>query len=421
MQNKKIIYPKKITSKQKRPIVKNNLKIISQDDNNNSHDYGTETSSYDNEIKKEIKYPKESKSKSKENKNNIIIYPKEDNTKIIEKPKKKKYPPKKENIPNKSKIQIILKKINKIQINTVKEENKDNDNFIYNKNPIQLYEEEIMTNLFKEEINNRPDYSIFPGINDKNRNNILSFLKRFSFINLFISFQHELYLHQETLFLSINIFDRYIQKITLDNKIYEDLNKVALTCIWIASKYEEIYPPYLQEFIDIFRIKYTKREIFLKEDEILSSIDFQLLTISSILFLKIFSKNSIVYQDIYMKNEMDLCFYAAQFFLETCIVEPKFCELKPSFQAAICLYLARKFFIHNINNKSKIWTYELEFRTNYSEIQIKKYLKIVLNTIKNFYGNVYTKNFMAIPLYTKYSTHEYSSIAYKLKQIIIKE
>ena len=60
---------------------------------------------------------------------------------------------------------------------------------------------------------------------------------------------------------------------------------------------------------------------------------------------------------IYMKNEIDLCFYAAQIFLETCIVEPKFCELKPSFQAAICLYLARKFFIHDINNNTQQITF----------------------------------------------------------------
>ena len=51
-----------------------------------------------------------------------------------------------------------------------------------------------MRDLFQGEMKNRPNYSIFPEINDKKENSILSFLKRFSFINLFISFQRELML-----------------------------------------------------------------------------------------------------------------------------------------------------------------------------------------------------------------------------------
>ena len=66
------------------------------------------------------------------------------------------------------------------------------------------YKEEIMSNLFKEEMENRPNYSLFPSINDKNDDNILPYLKRFSFINLFILFQRELCLKQETLYLCIN-------------------------------------------------------------------------------------------------------------------------------------------------------------------------------------------------------------------------
>ena len=305
-----------------------------------------------------------------------------------------------------------------------KEEKNENKNesceLIYNLNPIQEYKEEIMNNLFKMEMENRPNYSIFPQIYDKN-NNILTYLKRFSYINVMISYQLELLLHQETLFLSINLFDRYIQKLILEKKNTEDLNIIALTCLFIASKYEEIYPPYLQDYLDLYKNKYLKRDIFLKEDEILSKLDFQVLNTSPFLFLKIFCQfdNNYENKQNQKDNDTNICFYGAQFFLELCLIEPKFCELKPSLQAAICLYLSRKFLLYKKNNNNKIWSFDLFFKTNYSEIKIKKHIKIALITINNFFKNIYTKNFMAMPLYIKYYTHEYSMVSSQLKEIIL--
>lgn len=390
-------------------IKERKYKNKSIDENTNNREFGTEISNIN---KKEIKHPKKEKS------NNIFIYPK-DRSISFDKRIKKRNPKKKLNKPNKSKIKSIIKNANKIvdrdsdrKINCYN----NNNNEILNLNPIEEYEKEIMNYLFEEETNNRANYSTFPNMEEKNNNKmILSYLKRFSFINLFISFQRELLLRQETLYLSINLFDRYIQKIFSENKISEDLNIIALTCLFIASKYEEIYPPYLKEFLESYKNKYNKEEIFSKENDILSSLDFQILIISPILFLKRFCLDE--------KNEneeiMKLCFNGAQFFLELCIIEPNFCQLKPSLQASICLYLSRKFLLDCSNGK--VWTYYLSFKTNCSEIEIKRYIKIALKTIKNFFGNVYTKNFMAIPLYIKYYSLDYSRVSFILKKKFINE
>ena len=373
-----------------------------------------------NKNKKEIRYPKPSN--SKENVNNLKpISLKNDNIKNRKKSKNKKEKGK-ESKPNKSKINLLIKKINRISIDKI-EEKKDNDDAIdnsikYNENPIEEYEEEIMKNLFHEETKNRPIYSLFPDLMKKNVNKFnLSYMKRFSFINLFISFQHELCLKQETFYLTLNIFDRYIQKLNSLEIISDDLNKIAVTCLFIASKYEEIYAPYLKEFLQLFKLKYSKREIFLAEDEILSSLNFEILNVYPITFLKKFCLYDIKDLNHKEKSDMELCFNGAQFFLEICLIEPKFCELKPSLQAAISLYLARKFLLFK-NGNGKIWNYELIFRTNYSENNIIKYIKIAVETIKNFFGNVYTKNFMALPLYLKYCSIDYLRVAIKLRLII---
>jgi hypothetical protein len=373
-----------------------------------------------NKNKKEIRYPKPSN--SKENVNNLKpISLKNDNIKHRKKSKNKKEKGK-ESKPNKSKINLLIKKINRISIDKI-EEKKDNDDAIdnsikYNENPIEEYEEEIMKNLFHEETKNRPIYSLFPDLMKKNVNKFnLSYMKRFSFINLFISFQHELCLKQETFYLTLNIFDRYIQKLNSLEIISDDLNKIAVACLFIASKYEEIYAPYLKEFLQLFKLKYSKREIFLAEDEILSSLNFEILNVYPITFLKKFCLYDIKDLNHKEKSDMELCFNGAQFFLEICLIEPKFCELKPSLQAAISLYLARKFLLFK-NGNGKIWNYELIFRTNYSENNIIKYIKIAVETIKNFFGNVYTKNFMALPLYMKYCSVDYLRVANKLRLII---
>ena len=373
-----------------------------------------------NKNKKEIRYPKPSN--SKENVNNLKpISLKNDNIKNRKKSKNKKEKGK-ESKPNKSKINLLIKKINRISIDKI-EEKKDNDDATdnsieYNENPIEEYEEEIMKNLFHEETKNRPIYSLFPDLMKKNVNKFnLSYMKRFSFINLFISFQHELCLKQETFYLTLNIFDRYIQKLNSLEIISDDLNKIAVACLFIASKYEEIYAPYLKEFLQLFKLKYSKREIFLAEDEILSSLNFEILNVYPITFLKKFCLYDIKDLNHKEKSDMELCFNGAQFFLEICLIEPKFCELKPSLQAAISLYLARKFLLFK-NGNGKIWNYELIFRTNYSENNIIKYIKIAVETIKNFFGNVYTKNFMALPLYMKYCSVDYLRVANKLRLII---
>ncbi len=155
--------------------------------------------------------------------NNIKIYPINKNiTNIINNNKNKKKSKSrkdkakgKETKPKKSKINSLIQRINRISINKTEEKNERiNDIKIpeikYYENPIEEYEEEIMNNLFHEENKNRAIYSLFPNPMDKDSNinsQNLTYMKRFSFINLFISFQNELYLKQETLYLSINLFD----------------------------------------------------------------------------------------------------------------------------------------------------------------------------------------------------------------------
>lgn len=65
-------------------------------------------------------------------------------------------------------------------------------------------------------------------------------------------------LQSETLYLTINLIDRYLAKNTI---LRNKLQLVGVSCLFIASKYEEIYAPELKDFVYVCDNAYTKEEI----------------------------------------------------------------------------------------------------------------------------------------------------------------
>jgi hypothetical protein len=70
-----------------------------------------------------------------------------------------------------------------------------------------------------------------------------------------LSVQEKFKLQEKTFHLAINIFERF-----LNNKVMESstIQKYGVTALWIASKYEEIYPPYLEDFEYVCANSYTQ-------------------------------------------------------------------------------------------------------------------------------------------------------------------
>ena len=62
----------------------------------------------------------------------------------------------------------------------------------------------------------------------------------------------------ETLFLTVSLIDRYLEKTQI---MRTKLQLVAVSAMLIASKYEEIYAPEVRDFVFITDNAYTKEEI----------------------------------------------------------------------------------------------------------------------------------------------------------------
>lgn len=133
----------------------------------------------------------------------------------------------------------------------------------------------------------------------------------------------------ETLFLTVNYIDRF-----LSNKVVSigKLQLVGATAMLVASKYEEINCPSLQEIVYMVDGGYTTDEITKAERFMLSMLNFELGWPGPMSFLRRVSK-----ADDYDLDTRTL----AKYFLELTIMDERFVATPPSFSAAGAHCLSR--------------------------------------------------------------------------------
>ena len=132
----------------------------------------------------------------------------------------------------------------------------------------------------------------------------------------------------ETLFLTVNLIDRYLEKEQIPRT---KLQLVGVTSMLIASKYEEIYAPEVRDFVYITDKAYTREEILKMEYSILQALDFNITTPSTYRFLERFCKIS---------NADTPLFNLARYLIELPLIEYKMLKYTPSNLAASALFLA---------------------------------------------------------------------------------
>lgn len=163
----------------------------------------------------------------------------------------------------------------------------------------------------------------------------------------------------ETLFLTINLIDRYLVKTQI---LRTRLQLVAVAALLIASKYEEIYVPELNDFVFISDNAYTRQEILEMERSILITLEFNITICSSYRFLQRFWKVA--------SNKEEL-FHLAQYLIELTLIEQRMLVYTPSQIAASALWLAIRIMYRQMGR----WTPTLQQYSGYSEYQLKPCFK----------------------------------------------
>ncbi|KAB1227448.1 G2/mitotic-specific cyclin-1 [Morella rubra] len=161
----------------------------------------------------------------------------------------------------------------------------------------------------------------------------------------------------ETLYLAINVVDRFLSLRTASRR---ELQLVGIGSMLIASKYEEIWAPEVNDFVCISDNAYVKEQILVMEKTILEKLEWLLTVPTPYVFLVRYIKAS-VQSDKEMEN---MVFFLAELGLTH---YPIVTSYRPSVIAASAVYAARCTL-----DKSPFWTETLKHHTGYSEDQLKE-------------------------------------------------
>ena len=148
-------------------------------------------------------------------------------------------------------------------------------------------------------------------------------------IDWLIEVHTQFHLLPETLFLAVNIIDRFLSEkvVQLDR-----LQLVGITAMLIASKYEEVLTPHVAHFRHVADDGFTEAEILSAERFILSTLSYDLSYPNPMNFLRRISK-----ADNYDIQSRTI----GKYLMEISLLDHRFMAYRPSHVAAGAMYLSR--------------------------------------------------------------------------------
>ena len=170
-------------------------------------------------------------------------------------------------------------------------------------------------------------------------------------IDWLVEVAEEYRLESETLYLAVTYIDRFLSHVPVNRS---KLQLVGVTCMLVASKYEEIHPPAVDEFVYISDNTYKREEILHMEGMVLNRLNFELSVATAKVFINRFLKAARA-GECDSTTEM-LCKYLTELTLQ----EYSFVKYRPSEVAAAALRLA----LHTM--RLPAWTPLLEATSGYS-------------------------------------------------------
>ncbi|MCJ1294034.1 G2/mitotic-specific cyclin [Xylographa carneopallida] len=189
----------------------------------------------------------------------------------------------------------------------------------------------------------------------------LDWQERHVLIDWLIEVHEKFNLLPETLYLAINIIDRFLSTKVVQ---LEKFQLVGITALFIASKYEEVMSPHVSNFSYVARNDYSDTEILSAERYILSALNYDLSYPNPMNFLRRISK-----ADNYDIQTRTL----GKYLLEISVVDNRFMEHLPSHIAAASMYMARL-----ILERGQ-WDATLSHYSGYTEEEILPVFKLMVD------------------------------------------
>ncbi|KAL2712668.1 cyclin-A2 [Vespula squamosa] len=247
---------------------------------------------------------------------------------------------------------------------------------------VEEYRADIYSYLRVAERQHRPK----PGYMKKQPD--ITYLMRLILVDWLVEVAEEYRLQTETLYLAVSYIDRFLSYMSV---VRAKLQLVGTAAMFIAAKYEEIYPPDVGEFVYITDDTYTKKQVLRMEHLILRVLSFDLTVPTPLAFLK----------DYCISNNLsEKIKFLAMYLCELSLLEADpYLQYLPSHLAASAIALAR----HTLQEET--WPHELELSTGYSLHELKECISHLNKTFHN------ASNIQQQAIQEKYKSSKYGHVA----------
>ncbi|KAA8567131.1 hypothetical protein EYC84_010196 [Monilinia fructicola] len=254
------------------------------------------------------------------------------------------------------------------------------------------YVVEIFEYLKKLEVATKPNEKYMAHQED------LEWKMRGILVDWLIEVHTRFHLLPETLFLAVNIIDRFLSTkvVQLDR-----LQLVGVTAMFIASKYEEVLSPHVANFRHVADDGFTEAEILSAERYVLSALNYDLSYPNPMNFLRRISK-----ADDYDIQTRTL----GKYLMEISLLDHRFMKYLPSHVAAASMYLARL-----ILEKGE-WDPMLTHYSGYSEDEIEPVFQLMVDylarpvTHEAFFKKYASKKFLKASILTRQWAKKHASL-----------
>ncbi|KAK0583500.1 hypothetical protein LWI29_037576 [Acer saccharum] len=219
-------------------------------------------------------------------------------------------------------------------------------------------------------------------------------------VDWLVEVAEEYNLVSDTLYLTIAYVDRFLSSHALSRN---KLQLLGVGCMLIASKYEEISPPHVEDFCYITDNSYTNEEVVSMETEVLNFLNFEMSTPTTKNFLRVFIKSTHENGRVskYALHSLILIFNFSSPISLTKFVRLRCVQYLPSLVAASAIFLSR--FL--IQPEKHPWSMALQCFSGYKPTELKD----CVLAIHDLHMNRRISSLQAIR--EKYKQHKFKHVA----------
>ncbi|TVU46179.1 hypothetical protein EJB05_05698, partial [Eragrostis curvula] len=223
-------------------------------------------------------------------------------------------------------------------------------------------------------------------------------------VDWLVEVAEEYKLVSDTLYLTVSYIDRFLSSKALNR---QKLQLLGVSAMLIASKYEEISPPNVEDFCYITDNTYTKQEVVKMESDVLNVLKFELGSPTIKTFLRMFIRSA--KEDNSKKYPSLSLEFLGSYLAELSLLDYGLLQFLPSLVAASVMFVAKL----TLDPHTHPWSMKLQTVTDYKPSELKD----CVTTIHELQLNRKGSSYMAIR--DKYKQNRFKGVSALLPPVEI--